>query len=87
MPRSVSSEASIDDKDLPDASSPAESPATGDSDAMDVSRDEEPPKKAPAVNLEDLFDQDDDDDEFSSSMPAATELSDLFSSSPPPLPP
>ena len=84
MPHSVSSEASIEDQELPDALSPAESPATGESDAMDISK-EDAPKKEPEVRLEELFNED-DDDEFSSSAPVAAIQSDPISSSPPPLP-
>ena len=87
MPHSISSEASVEDKDLPDAPSQPESPATGESDTMDVSKDEETFNKAPAVSLEELFDQDnDDDDEFGSSAPVVIVQNDLISSSPPPLP-
>ena len=85
MPHSVSSEASIEDQELPDALSPAESPTTGESDAMDISK-EDAPKKEPEVRLEELFNLDDDDDEFSSSAPVAAIQSDPISSSPPPLP-
>lgn len=86
MPHSISSEFSFDDNELPDVPSPAESPATGESDAMDISK-EDVPKNGPEVKLEELFDIDDDDDyEFSSSAPVANAHSEIMSSSPPPLP-
>ncbi|KAI4150112.1 MAG: hypothetical protein LQ340_004258 [Diploschistes diacapsis] len=86
MPHSVSSEASIEDKELPDAPSPAGSPAMGESDAMDTSKAEDAPKKGPQVSLEELFDHDDEDDEFSSSMLATNGRDEPPSSSPPPIP-
>ena len=80
MPHSVSSEASIEDKELPDAPSPLESPTTGESDVMETKIEDEPPKKAPEVRLGEIFD-DQEDDEFSSSAPfepAATGESDAM---------